>query len=171
MNKKGFTLIELIATITILSIIMAVAIPNVLSVTRKNKNQTYINDARKLVTLAKYRFESDATIVRPNGSTCVIIKMGSLDKSELQKTPENGTYDFDNSYVKITYDSVNLKYVYEVQLLEFINGETKVKGVPLTPYSQLVEISAKNNMVKTANGPNSGGFKEIEYQGCITDTD
>ena len=54
-NSLGFTLIELIATITILGIIMLIAVPNVISVVTKNKNQTYVNDARKFVTLAKYK--------------------------------------------------------------------------------------------------------------------
>ena len=36
-NSLGFTLIELIATITILGIIMLIAVPNVISVVTKNK--------------------------------------------------------------------------------------------------------------------------------------
>ena len=168
MNKKGFTLIELIATITILSIIMAVAIPNVISITRKNKNQTYINDARKLVTLAKYRFESDATISRPNSSSCVIIKMSALDKSELQKTPENGEYNITGSYVMIKYNSTTKKYDYYVQLLENYGGGTSVKGVAITKYSDLVQINAKNDKIKTASGPNNGDFRTAESQHCGT---
>ena len=120
MNKKGFTLIELIGTITILAIIMAIAIPNVISITRKNKNQTYINDARKMVTLAKYEFESNANITRPNGTEngCVIIKLNNLDQSELQKGPESGTYDGNESFVKIIYDKDKKTYAYSVQIIE-----------------------------------------------------
>lgn len=148
MNKKGFTLIELIGTITILAIIMAIAIPNVISITRKNKNQTYINDARKMVTLAKYKFESDAEIPRPNSSRCVIIQFQYLDQSELQKGPENGEYDGINSYVKIEYE--NSKYIYSAQLIEKYgdDGENK-KGVKLTSYEDLVKLDAKNKITTT----------------------
>ena len=153
MNKKGFTLIELIATITILSIIMMVAIPNVISITRKNKNQTYINDARKMVTLAKYRFESDANIPRPTNDIPIVILLNALDKSELQKGPENGKYDVNRSFVKIIYDSSENKYVYSVQIAEEQNeneeGTKKYKGIILAKYSDIIEINAKNTFIKT----------------------
>ena len=88
-NSLGFTLIELIATITILGIIMLIAVPNVISVVTKNKNQTYVNDARKFVTLAKYKFESDANIMRPTSTNCAVIMLSSVDRSELQSGPED----------------------------------------------------------------------------------
>ena len=151
MNKKGFTLIELIATITILSIIMMVAIPNVISITKKNKNQTYINDARKMVTLAKYRFESDASIPRPTNTNPIIILLNALDKSELQKGPENGTYDTERSFVKIIYDSTKNTYVYSVQIAEKLNDtETdtnQYRGIVLTEYSNITNINAKNSYI------------------------
>lgn len=158
MNKKGFTLIELIATITILSILMAVAIPNVISITRKNKNQTYINDARKMVTLAKYRFESDATIPKPSSSSSVVILLIALDRSELQKGPENGQYDTERSYVKITYDSTQKKYIYWVQIAEKLSGKDEVmgkcKGIKLKKYSDIIQIDAKNKYITTDDETN-----------------
>ena len=51
MNQKGFTLIELLATITILSMIMLVAIPNIMSTLDKSKRRTYVEDAKKMITL------------------------------------------------------------------------------------------------------------------------
>ncbi len=52
MNKKGFTLIELLATILILSLLMLVAVPNVMSTIDKNKQDTYVEDAKRMITLA-----------------------------------------------------------------------------------------------------------------------
>jgi len=156
MNKKGFTLIELIATITILSIIMMIAIPNVISITNKNKNQTYINDARKMVTLAKYRFESDATIPRPTETESIVILLNALDRSELQKGPENGVYDTSRSFVSIIYNSTKNTYVYSVQIAEK-QGDSEgfsnqFKGIALTEYDKIVDINSETlkNSIKKA---------------------
>lgn len=163
-NSLGFTLIELIATITILGIIMLIAVPNVISVVTKNKNQTYVNDARKFVTLAKYKFESDANIMRPTSTNCAIIMLSSVDRSELQSGPEDGTYETDSnatdqSYVVIKYE--NSTYVYYVQLIETYsnkNNTVQKKGIALMKYDDLVQIDAKNSAIKTSGWINTGSM-------------
>ena len=163
-NSLGFTLIELIATITILGIIMLIAVPNVISVVTKNKNQTYVNDARKFVTLAKYKFESDAHIMRPTSTNCAVIMLSSVDRSELQSGPEDGTYETDSnatdqSYVVIKYE--NSTYVYYVQLIETYsnkNNTVQKKGIALMKYDDLVQIDAKNSAIKTSGWINTGSM-------------
>ena len=163
-NSLGFTLIELIATITILGIIMLIAVPNVISVVTKNKNQTYVNDARKFVTLAKYKFESDANIMRPTSTNCAVIMLSSVDRSELQSGPEDGTYETDSnatdqSYVVIKYE--NSTYVYYVQLIETYsnkNNTVQKKGIALMKYDDLVQIDAKNRAIKTSGWINTGSM-------------
>ncbi|MBS5720255.1 MAG: type II secretion system protein [Clostridium sp.] len=163
-NSLGFTLIELIATITILGIIMLIAVPNVISVVTKNKNQTYVNDARKFVTLAKYKFESDANIMRPTSTNCAVIMLSSVDRSELQSGPEDGTYETDSnatdqSYVVIKYE--NSTYVYYVQLIETYsnkNNTVQKKGIALMKYDDLVQIDAKNSAIKTSGWINTGSM-------------
>lgn len=152
-NNKGFTLIELIATITILSIIMLVAIPNIMGISIKSKNRTYINDANKLVTLVKYKFESDPNINKPTGSTCVRINLANLDQTELKTGPENGNYDLTNSYVVIRYNSTSHKYEYKVQLKE-VYGTNKEKGVPLTDYNNILGYNDKSSLIKTSGWQN-----------------
>ena len=151
-NRKGFTLLELIAAITILGIIMLVAIPNIMSISIKSKNRTYLNDANKLVTLAKYKFESDATIEKPTSGTCLKFLLSSLDQTELKIGPEGGEYDKNNSYVTITYDSINKKYQYSVQIQEVYNG--KKKGIPYTQYENILGSSDKNNLIKSTEWEN-----------------
>ena len=50
-NKKGFTLIELLATIVILGIIMIVAVPNVTGIIYRNRANTYVEDAKKIMLM------------------------------------------------------------------------------------------------------------------------
>lgn len=160
-NSKGFTLIELIAAITILGIIMLVAIPNIMSVSIKSKNRTYLNDANKLVTLVKYRFESDATIDKPTGNKCLRIQLKNLDQTELQKGPENGKYDVNQSYVVVKYNSdENVKtYEYYVQIKEVYGSDNNVKGIPLTLYDNILGSNDKNNLIKQS------GFKSFSSPG------
>lgn len=48
MNKKGFTLIELLAVLIVLSIIMLIAVPNVLSFVKESKRGAHLNKAEFL---------------------------------------------------------------------------------------------------------------------------
>ncbi len=152
-DNKGFTLIELIAAITILSIIMLVVIPNVMSISIKNKNRTYINDANKLVVLAKYLFESDPNIEKPTNNKCLKIRLRKLDQTELEKGPENGNYDLDNSYVVIKYNNTSKQYEYYVQTQEEYqaNNSNRYKGIKLVKYENLLNSSNKNSLIKESS--------------------
>ena len=116
MSRKGFTLIELLVTIFILSLIMLVAVPNVMNIVDKNKKETYVNDAKKMITLAEYKLKSDSSIALPNEGSCIIVLMKALDLSEFSKGVEGGEYDTNNSYVVIARD--NNKYIYMATIIE-----------------------------------------------------
>lgn len=124
-NDKGFTLVELLATLAILAIIMGIAIPNVLSTLEKNRKTTYIEDAKKLVTLAEYEFNKDEDLSVPNGG-CVRINLSYLDKTDLERGPNDGRYITTDSYVIIRHDRE--KYTYRVQLKEQAGSNTKGIG-------------------------------------------
>ncbi len=48
MNKRGFTLVELLAVIAILAILVLVAVPNVLSMFNKAKKDVFLTDAKNI---------------------------------------------------------------------------------------------------------------------------
>ena len=54
MNKKGFTLVELIAVVVIMAIIAMIATPNIISLIDNGKRSDYIADAKTFITNAKY---------------------------------------------------------------------------------------------------------------------
>ena len=49
LEKKGFTLIELLAVMTILGFVVLLAVPSTINVMEKNKKDSMINDARKII--------------------------------------------------------------------------------------------------------------------------
>lgn len=146
-NKKGFTLVELLVTITILGIISMVAIPNIVGVVRRNKNKTYVEDAKKLVSLAEYKFRSDTSISISSGG-CVMMTMRYLGDEEFENAPNGGEYDVDNSYVKIKV--VNNTYTYYVTIKENGSGSSKT-GVVLTESSKLYDEDEISNIIKTGS--------------------
>lgn len=59
-NNKGFTLVELLASIAILAIISLIAVPSILSISDKNKKEVYVNDTKRLISIAKYEANKHA---------------------------------------------------------------------------------------------------------------
>lgn len=116
MNNRGFTLIELIAVIAIMGILMLVSIPNINSMIDKRKRSAYLQDAKKMVQLVEYKFETKVLEVKPSHNYCKVYLLRDLDKTELSSPPNGGTYDLNRSYVVIEYS--NPYYVYNVQLVE-----------------------------------------------------
>ena len=133
MNNKGFTLVELLATVSLLAILMMIAVPNVIGVVNRNKNKTYIEDAKKMISLAEYKIRSNSSN-KPTSSSYYCFTLNSLGMEELEKAPNGGVYDGTKSYVKVNF--VNNKLNYYVQLVEVKNG-SDYNGIAETASSNL----------------------------------
>ena len=59
MNKKGFTLVELLAVIAILAILVLVAVPNVLGMFNKAKKDTFLTEAKNIFKESANKYISD----------------------------------------------------------------------------------------------------------------
>lgn len=59
MNKKGFTLIELLAVIAIIAMISLIAIPNIVGLQDNIKKDQMLDDAKKLISMAKYQVNAN----------------------------------------------------------------------------------------------------------------
>ena len=144
MKKNGFTLVELIITISIFGLMMLVSVPNITSMVDKNKRKVYINDAKKLVKLARYKFYTTYKDVKPAAGTCITYSINSLDMSNLETPPNGGTYNNGYSFVKVTYSGNT--YIFKVQLVErytTTTGAVRYRGVPYTENSELDKSNAK----------------------------
>lgn len=167
MNQKGFTLIELLATITILSMIMLVAVPNIMSTLDKSKRRTYVEDAKKMISLTEYKIRSNTTIELPvNENTVVAFPLSSLDLTDFSEGPEGGQYDLRKSYVLVARK--NNEYIYFATLVEKYGtgATTKYRGVDAVSYSILLKEDAVNNVkdFKSSSLPTEpvlGGSKVI----------
>lgn len=61
MNKKGFTLVELLAVIAILAILVIIALPNVLSMFNTAKQNSFLTEVKEVFSTAQKQFMSDTT--------------------------------------------------------------------------------------------------------------
>ena len=165
LNKKGFTLIELLAAMVILAAIMVIAVPNVMGILNNSKADAYVEDAKKLLSLAEYKFRSDQTL-RPAPGQCVILTLGYLDNSEFSNSPNGGAYEKDNSYVVIRNEGStgNNKFVYYVTLDEKIDGGAH-RGISYATYENLYE---KENTDLVKNGSGTSPLKSYSSIGCGT---
>ena len=119
-NKKGFTLIELLAVVIILGVIMTIAIPNIVSTLDKNKRDSIIKDARRVISSAEYTIRSDTKLEYPDSSTVVIIALNRIKNLNLDVSSFDTYYSKDKSFVAIIRENMSSgdsKFVYYVHLV------------------------------------------------------
>lgn len=100
-NKNGFTLVELLAVIVILGVIITIAIPNVVSTLEKNKKETFLEDAEKMISSAEYKIRSDTKIEYPNDYSITILTLKTINSSEIEESPYDTIYSEEKSFVAI----------------------------------------------------------------------
>ncbi len=106
MNKKGFTLVELLAVLAIIAIIGVIAVPNVISLMDNNKKDQMINDAQRLISLAKNAVASDREFRANTSKQSIEYTMEVLDsKHSINPDPDGGSYDRTHSKVVYTKSS------------------------------------------------------------------
>ena len=180
MKKNGFTLVELLASLTILGILMAVTVPNVVGILTQNKEKTYNEDAKKMISTAKYKMAGNNGVVRPGNNNCILMSLGYLDNSEYENPPNGGKYLREQSFVVIK--RVGKRYEYYVRLAEeMTDDDHTLFGIDVTTETALekgveakelysisnvnVELSSLDTYyIKDACGCNTvtGGYYKVE---------
>lgn len=173
-DRKGFTLIELLAVLVILGLLVALAVPNVTGVVRRQRNSTYVEDAKRLVTRLKTMFAANPDLKNDGNNMCYSLLF--LDNGDFEQGPNNGYYLRNQSYVKYGTDGK-----YYVTLIECVSCKDKgeadniqpgtswnnsdIRGVKLTEYSKLTTEKPEDLIVATGlNNVNLNGTSPVS--GC-----
>ena len=139
LNKKGFTLVEVLAVVVILGIIMLIAIPNVSSLINKNKidsckklkeniisaTKTYFSDYRYKISVDTDNCSNAETadIISINGFNLInskfpinkLIENGYLKgKSEIENPANGSKIDTKNTYVTVKYNCTRKDYDFSI---------------------------------------------------------
>lgn len=132
-NKKGFTLVELLAVIVILGVIMTIAIPNVVSTLEKNKKETFLEDAKKMISSAEYKIRSDTKIEYPNDYSITILTLKTINSSEIEESPYDTIYSEEKSFVAIVKNKdageEDAEYLYYVHLVSCTDAKCENTAV------------------------------------------
>ncbi len=79
MNKKGFTLVELLAVIVILAIIITIAVPSTIAVSNKIKKKMYNTKVDMIMDAAKMYGQDYSSKVNGDENSCnVLVKVSEL---------------------------------------------------------------------------------------------
>lgn len=85
-NKKGFTLVELLAVIAILAILVIIALPNIINMYNRAQKETFLTETKKIYSEAEKKYISSSI----TGNAIKIIN--SEDDSKLDMTGEKLQY-------------------------------------------------------------------------------
>lgn len=112
MNKRGFTLVELLAVIVILGIIITIFVPSVINLINENSTKIYANKEKILKNAAEDYVISNSSFVLPDGTNPEkYISMNTLISSNMMSSVlDNKTTTECVGFVKIT---VNSTYGYD----------------------------------------------------------
>lgn len=105
MNKKGFTLVELLAVIVIIAIISMVAIPNTLSIIETSKKEHMLQDAKRLISQAKAKVNANIEIRNTGNHTFYFEEI----KVDINNDLDGKAYD-NSSFVKYYISDDMVKY-------------------------------------------------------------
>ena len=117
-NKKGFTMIELLATVTILGILMTITIGYAMRLINKSKNDSMEQQAKLVTTAAESYFQAHREqLPRLVGQTTKIPISTLLETNYLKKEIKNakGESCMEKSFITAHKDS-RTKYTYKAYL-------------------------------------------------------
>ena len=192
-NKKGFTLVELLAVIAILAILVIIALPNVLNMFRNTKKNTFTDEVQNLVKSAENKYLTNS-MNNISGEMCFDSKNNKLDMtgrdniiykiklSETGKLIEVSVAD--DNYELIAYEEAGINRVdlgnkYEVktrnkatEILDCNNNaliEGEETGEENAPYKiqfidDLVELSNNVENGETYEGKTFVLTRNLDFQ-------
>lgn len=157
MNRKGFTLVELLGVVVILSIIMMIAIPNITSVLKRSERDSYIADAKKFVSQVEYELRK-GNINKPSSTELVKITLGYLSTNEVKRNPDGVEYHLTNSYVVVARKNGYLTYYVN---LVTVDDEGVVSGIRLVDNNELDKDDRYKNIQDNITLPTDSDIKSI----------
>ena len=153
MNKKGFTLVELLAVIAILAILVIIALPNIMGMFNQAKKNSFITEVKQIHKLSEEQWVSDSLfkteeIIYNRCSTCTgkqiqlsgrnnidyYVKISKAGKV-VQLYVTDGTYQYTYDGEELLINEINdVKEIARLSDSEIISIDDIVANAPITMY-------------------------------------
>ena len=158
LNKKAFTLIELLAVIIILGVLLLIAVPAVSRYIQESREDTYATNLSQLVSTvstevnsysSQYTFNTNEYLVVP--FACIELERGNNDKSPF------GNYEKEKSYVVVTRKADAAGFEYYVAALDNNGFGTALKNADAINGRESIEEIGDSEIgaITTADGTTS----------------
>ena len=173
-NKKGFTLVELLAVIAILAILVIIALPNVINMYTDAKKNSFVTEAQSLAKNVASKFMSEN--MKGNHIKVVSNKENSLDMSgekleynfELDNNGKiknmfisNGTYcvSTNKDYTQITKEDISEECSYDktdniagTLMKDFYTNRLSVYSISFYSDGRVIEGSETTDVSEEKDG-------------------
>jgi type IV pilus assembly protein PilA len=113
-NKKGFTLVELLATIVVLGIVAAIATPAVLGVIEKSKKNAMVANARQMISATKTYVSENPDTTATEVTLATLVADGFMEPI---KDVDSSTAITNTSGSKVAFTKASNQITYTVTLL------------------------------------------------------
>ena len=127
MNQKGFTLVEILATLVVLAILMAITVPNITGIIANNKQSVGKEDVGKMVSGVRARIKRKEAVYPKAENACNIFTLDYIDMNDdFTKAVNGGKYNRTESFVVVAKRKIATKkyeYKYYVRMIEDKNGK------------------------------------------------
>lgn len=143
-NKRGFTLVELIAVVAILGLIALIVYPAIGSVIRNSRESAYNDQVAVIESAAKNWSIDNASTLPDNGtvyrlSVNTLLEEGYISNDEV-KDPRNSSKNLTGN-VEIKYDSSIKQFTYK-----YVDSASKSNEVSVNNLSTTIINNSKKKM-------------------------
>ena len=146
-NRKGFTLVELLAVIVILGILITIGTISVSTMISNSRKQTFVDSARNFVAATRQLAAENPGRFYPQdsgSSNVVYIKDLSISGPGATKSPYNCDYDYSKSFVRIE----NTRYGYDFYVALVDVEDHALVGMDGTKYIDVKESELNVNKIR-----------------------
>ena len=163
MNKKGFTLVELLAVIVILGLLMAIAIPSVTKYITQSRKKTLISSIDAYVTAVTTAVNDNQYGALSNESVCYYVPVSDKGNDSCVSLEKGGTDPFGNwleAYVIVNYDSSKYSYDYWFTFID--DGGYGMKATLVSALDAKGDTIKNPSLAKQSNFSGTLGENEVK---------
>ena len=159
MNKKAFTLVELLAVIAILAILVIIALPNVMSLFNDAKKNSFLNEVKTIYKTAQQSWFTDSVF---SNEEQIYSRCSSCTGKSLKLSGRTGI----DYYIKLNKSGEVVKYYVTDGVYQYSYNDDEPLTVESITDAQTVADLASNQIITiTSEGVQDGSIYYVFYNG------